>query len=297
MFKTSLRQRLACSNGYKGRSRKMQAIILAAGQGTRLQPLTNHQPKCLVQVLGKSILQYELESIERAGIRNCTIVVGYRGDQIQSKFGSLFGTVDISYVYNHRFHETNNLYSLWLARQTLDTDTILVEGDLIFEDGLLGDLLENPLPDLAVVDRFQPSMDGTVILADGGFATSMVLKSEQSASFDYRAALKTVNVYRLSQTILQHRFVPILDRYVAEGHTNQFYEAIMAHLIAQGDLRLGVHRTGSRWWAEIDTQEDLHQAERKFRELSEDHDRRSGGDQTTEEFRRASASASRRSQR
>ena len=246
----------------------MQAIILAAGQGTRLQPLTDNQPKCLVQVLGKSILQYELESTERAGVRHCTIVVGYRGDQVQSEFGSRFGTVDISYVYNHHFHETNNIYSLWLARQALDADTLLVEGDLIFEGGLLGDLLENPLPDLAVVDRFQPSMDGTVILADGGFATSMVMKSEQPADFDYRPALKTVNVYRLSQTTLQRRFVPMLDRYVADGHTNQFYEAIIAQLIAQGNLRLGVHRTGTWQWAEIDTQADLRRAERTFRDLS-----------------------------
>ena len=259
--------------------------------------MTDHQPKCLVQVLGKSILQYDLESLEQAGLHHCIVVVGYRGDQVRSRFGPRFGAVDITYVYNHRFYETNNLYSLWLARRELDTDTLLLEGDLIFEDGLLEDLKESPHSDLAVVEQFQPPMDGTVVLANGDVATSMVLKSEQSADFDYRAALKTVNIYLLSQATLQRRFVSMLDWYVAEGHTDQFYEAVMAHLIAQGDLRLGVHRTGTRRWAEIDTEEDLRRAERTFLGLPTGRYRRPGGAQAGEESRRASASASRRSGR
>ena len=239
----------------------MKVIILAAGRGTRLQPFTDHQPKCLVQIHGKSILQYELESLDRAGVRQCVIVVGYRGNQVQSQFGSRFRNVNISYVWNERFDDTNNLYSLWLARQELDANVLLLDGDLLFDDGLLEDLQRCPHPDVAVVDRFQPPMDGTVILAEGEMASAMVLKSEQLAGFDYHGTLKTVNLYRLSQPTMKHRFLPALNRYVAEGHSGQFYEAIMARLIADGDLRLGVHLTGARFWVEIDTEEDLRHAE------------------------------------
>ena len=239
----------------------MKAVILAAGRGTRLRPLTDTMPKCLVQVHGKPLLQYQLECLDHAGIQHCVIVVGYLADQIQRQFGSRFRNVRITYVVNERFLETNNLYSLWLARHELDDDILLMEGDLLFEDDILRDLMDLDLANVAVVDQFQSFMDGTVILADEGWATSMVLKSEQSADFNYRSALKTVNIYALSRATMGRHFLPAMDRYVAEGVTGQFYEAIMAHLIAQGDLQLGVHLTGDRRWTEIDTEEDLRQAE------------------------------------
>lgn len=242
----------------------MKAVILAAGQGTRLRPLTNHMPKCLVQVHGKPLLQYQLESLEQAGIQHCIIVVGYLGDQVQRHFGQRFGNVRISYVTNEIFESTNNIYSLWLARQELNDDILLLEGDLLFEDDLLWDLIQGRYTDAAVVDSFNPSMNGTVIMARNGLSTSMVLKSQQPEDFDFRNALKTVNIYVLSRETLSKRLLPTLDSYIARGLTGEFYEAVMAHLIANGDLQMAVHMTGIRTWTEIDTEEDLRQAEKLF---------------------------------
>ena len=239
----------------------MKAIILAAGRGTRLRPLTDHVPKCLVQVQGKPLLQYALESLDRAGIQHCVIVVGYLWEQVQRQFGSRFRNMHLTYIMNKRFLETNNLYSLWLARQEMDDDIFLLEGDLLFEEDLLLDLSQSPHSDVAVVDRFQPSMDGTLIMAEGGMTTSMVLKSEQPPGFDYHDAFKTVNIYKLSRATMTHQFLPTLDRYVAQSLTDQFYEVALAHLVAQGDLQLAVHLTGARQWMEIDTEEDLRHAE------------------------------------
>ena len=242
----------------------MKAVILAAGQGTRLRPLTNHLPKCLVQVHGKPLLQYQLEALEQVGIEHCIIVVGYLGDQVQHQFGPRFHNLRITYVTNEIFQHTNNIYSLWLARRELDDDILLLEGDLVFEERLLWDLTQNQYPDVAVVDRFHPPMDGTVILARDGLTTSMVLKSQQSAGFNYGSALKTVNVYVLSRETMGQQFLPTLDQYVTQGFTGEFYEAVMAQLIAKGKLQLAVHLTGSRKWTEIDTEEDLRQAEKYF---------------------------------
>ena len=242
----------------------MKAVILAAGRGTRLRPLTDYLPKCLVQVHGKSLLQYQMESLERAGIRDCIIVVGYLGEQVQQRFGPRFGNVRITYVTNELFGQTNNIYSLWLARQEMDDDILLLEGDLLFDEALLRDLDLSQCPDVAVVDGFNSSMDGTIILAQEGLTTSMVLKSKQPVGFDYQSALKTVNIYVLCRETMRQRFLPALDRYVAQGLTGEFYEAVIAQLVSQGDLRLAVHLTGSRKWTEIDTEEDLRQAERMF---------------------------------
>ena len=242
----------------------MKAVILAAGQGTRLKPLTNRTPKCLVRLHGKPIMQRQLESLDRAGIRQCVVVVGYRGDQVERQFGPRFRNLDLTYVYNERYHETNNIYSLWLARNHLDDDILLLEADLIFEDGLLTDLMQNAHPDVAVVDWFRPTMDGTVILARDGMAESMALKSQQGDDFDYSHALKTVNIYSLSRDTMVRRFLPELDRYVRAGITNIFYEAVFAELISNGDLEMAVQVTGDRKWTEVDTVEDLRQAEAMF---------------------------------
>ena len=242
----------------------MKAVVLVAGQGTRLLPLTEHLPKCLVPLYGKPLLRHTLDSLEWAGVQHCVLVVGYLGQQIQERIGDRSGNLRVSYVENPWFQETNNLYSLWLARQEGEDDILLLEGDLLFESALLADLLQAPSPDVAVVDRFQPPMDGTVILAQDGAATSMVLKTEQGDGFDYRAALKTVNIYKLSRAAMGRRVLPLLDRYVQQGRTGFFYEAVLAELVARGELRLATLLTETRRWAEIDTVEDLRQAERLF---------------------------------
>ena len=242
----------------------MKAVILAAGQGTRLKPLTNRVPKCLVRLHGKPIMQRQLESLDGAGFRECVVVVGYRGDQVERQFGPTFRDLKLTYVYNERYEETNNIYSLWLARSLLDDDILLLESDLIFEGGLLNDLAQNTHRDIAVVDWFKPPMDGTVILANDGRAESMELKSQQSQDFDYTHALKTVNIYSLSRDTMVRRFLPELDRYVSAGATNVFYEAVFADLVSRGELSMAVHVTGDRKWTEVDTVEDLREAEALF---------------------------------
>ncbi len=242
----------------------MKAVILAAGQGTRLRPLTDRTPKPLVGLHGKPMMQRQLESLDKAGFKQCVIVLGYRGDQVERQFGPRFRSLDITYVYNELYAETNNIYSLWMARNLLHDDILLLEGDLVFEDDLLDDLAQRTYPDIAVVDWFRPTMDGTVILAENGLAESMVLKSQQSAEFDYSRALKTVNIYTLSRHTMSRRFLPALDGYVSAGNTNSFYEAVLSELVARGELELAVHLTGDRKWTEIDTVEDLREAEALF---------------------------------
>ncbi len=242
----------------------MKAVILAAGMGTRLRPLTNSRPKCLVEVHGKPIVQHQLESLANVGVAECILVTGYLSDQLREHFGREFCGVEISYVENERYAETNNLYSLWLAIKELDDDITLLEGDLIFEDALLEQLFAIPEPNVAVVDRYQPFMDGTVILAEGRVAKTMVLKKDQGGNFDYSRALKTVNIYRLSGKDLSHRIIPELTRYVVEEKTDQYYEAVFADLVSREVLELSILQTKATKWAEIDTIEDLKLAEKLF---------------------------------
>ena len=239
----------------------MQALILAAGRGTRLRPLTDQYPKCLVSVHGKPILHYQLESLSDAGLEECVIVVGYRADQVRRAIGTRFGNLRITYVENEHYGHTNNIYSLWMARREISEELLLLEGDLIFEPELVRDLLEVPHEDVAVVDRFLPSMNGTVIQAKGDVAHAMVLKADQPDGFDHASALKTVNIYKLSRHAVREVLMPAVSDYVARGLVNYFYEIAFSRGIAAGSLQLNVLRTGRRWWTEIDTVEELREAE------------------------------------
>ena len=232
--------------------------------GTRLRPLTDSRPKCLVEVHGKPILTHQLESLAKAGVAECVLVTGYLSNQARGHFGGQFRGVEISYVENERYDETNNLYSLWLAIKEFDDDIILLEGDLVFEEVLLEQLLNSPYRNVAVVDRYQPFMDGTVILPEGRVSKTMVLKKDQGADFDYSRALKTVNIYKLSGKDLSHQIIPELSRYVVEGKTAQYYEAVLADLVSRGVFELSILRTADTKWAEIDTIEDLELAEKLF---------------------------------
>ena len=235
----------------------MKAIILAAGQGSRLKPKTDNLPKCLVHVKGVPILQYQLEALESLGITTCIIVVGFMGKLIQQEYGYIFGNLKLDYVTNHHFLETNNIYSLWCAKEYLEDDIILIEGDVLFDKHILEDIVNTADRDSLVVDDFRSGMDGTVVLEERKFVSSMILKSQQPPDFNYNRALKTVNIYSFSKVTMQYYLIPALDSWVKEGFTNEFYEAAIAYLVAQGTLQLATHHVGKYRWFEIDTIDDL----------------------------------------
>ena len=239
----------------------MQAVILAAGQGTRLAPFTDRSPKCMVEVQGIPLLQYQIEALDAAGVLKTVIVVGHRASQVRKYFGTRFGRVAISYVENRLFDRTNNLYSLWLALQEITGDILLLEGDLLFEPELLTELLETRYENVAVVDRFQPFMNGTVIAVRGDTAEAMVLKKDQGEGFPYGAVVKTVNIYKFQHETTR-TLMRFLERYVAQGLTDDYYEIVISRAIEQGSMRLDVLRTEDRAWTEIDTPQDLADAER-----------------------------------
>ena len=242
----------------------MNAVILAAGRGERLRPLTDTTPKCLTLVGGKPILQYELEGLEAAGIRECTVVVGYRGGQVSNSFGSSFKSLSLRYVNNPDYDTTNNLYSLWLAREYLETQTILIEGDLLFDQALMAKLVNAAEQDIAVVDEFRNGMNGTIVRGEGANINEFVLKSAQGAGYNYTGAAKTVNLYKFSKPTMCNHFLPGLDLYVAEKNTNIFYEVILAELVAEKSLNMSMLFPGECPWFEIDTPEDLTAAEELF---------------------------------
>lgn len=120
----------------------MKAIILSAGQGKRLLPLTEHLPKCLLQVQGKTILEWQLDTLLACGVTDVTVVVGYQAEQVEAVLRDKYRKTAIHTLLNAEFSTTDNLVSCWLARTEMQEDFLLLNGDTLFEPAILRQLLK-----------------------------------------------------------------------------------------------------------------------------------------------------------
>jgi histidinol-phosphate/aromatic aminotransferase/cobyric acid decarboxylase-like protein/NDP-sugar pyrophosphorylase family protein len=251
-----------------------RAVILAAGKGTRLQPLTANVPKCLVEVGGVPLLERALHSLAAQGVTEAVIVIGYGGDVIRDRIGSDFANVAIRYVNAPDFATTNNIRSLWDARDYLDEDILLLEADVAFDTAVITALLANSGSSAAVAPR-QRSFSGTVIHQnDHNQVTSFTLGAEQGPDFDFSTALKTVNIYLFRERLLRDFVVPGLCRAVEAGHVDRYYETVLQECVTKGDLTdlTAINVSASRWY-EIDDHRDLDAAEFLFQDRDSQYDR------------------------
>jgi choline kinase len=234
------------------------AVILAAGTGSRLQPLTADAPKCLTEVDGIPILERQVRCLHQWGVNRLVVVVGHREHRIREFLDAWTGDLKIDYVVNPHYRTTNNIYSLWLSQQEVSEPFLLLECDLIFEPFLLADML---LPDKIAIARVQPWMKGSTVSLDPfqRIADFRVGHSEVPDESRY----KTVNIYSFSRPSWQ-RVVERLDRRISTGEVNDYYEAVFADMVTDGSLSFeSVFFDDGRWY-EVDTLADLHEAERLF---------------------------------
>ncbi|MFA7314328.1 MAG: aminotransferase class I/II-fold pyridoxal phosphate-dependent enzyme [Candidatus Magasanikbacteria bacterium] len=243
----------------------MQALILAAGMGNRLRPLSAKIPKALVEVNGKPILFNALDILQHQGIKKTHIVLGYLGDVIKEKVGNNWKGMEINYIMNEEYARTNNIYSLWMAHEVLDEDTILMECDIYFEEALINRLLTQNLENRVVVDHFKAGMDGTVVeINDKGEIKRLITSEDQGINFDYSDKYKTVNIYLFTKDFLQKYFLPNLDLYIKTQSTNKYYELLLSVFISMRNPILYATVINDIKWLEIDDFSDLKKAEILF---------------------------------
>ena len=146
----------------------MQAIILAAGMGRRLGEYTKDNTKCMLPVNGVRLIDRLLSQLSKLELNRVVIVVGYKGQNLINYIGNRYNRqLKIEFVENPIYDKTNNIYSLSLAKDKLqEDDTLLIESDLIFDDGMFSLLIENPYPNLALVAKYETWMDGTMVRLD-----------------------------------------------------------------------------------------------------------------------------------
>ena len=251
-----------------------RAVILAAGRGDRLQPLTNHLPKCLVEVNGEPLLSRALRALAACGLQEATIVIGHLGEVIRERIGDHFAGLEIHYVDALDYDTTNNIRSLWDARDYFDKDILLLEADVIFDREVIEALVCQPGSSIAVAP-YHSALSGTVVRrGEQAEVVSFHLGADQRAGFDPAGSYKTVNISLLRAGLLRDQLLPRLDRLIEDGQVQEYYERTFRDFVADGSVAdlAAVDVSASRWY-EIDDQRDLEAAEFLFLNRDSQFDR------------------------
>ena len=250
----------------------MQAIILAAGMGRRLGEYTRDNTKCMLPVNGVRLIDRVLGQLSQLGLSRVVIVVGYKGQNLIDYIGHRYDDrLKIEYVNNPVYDKTNNIYSLSLAKDKLqEDDTLLIESDLIFDDSLFRMILDNPYPNLALVDKYETWMDGTMVRIDEDNNIVNFIPKKAFKYKDVDSYYKTVNIYKFSREFSQNKYVPFLDAYSKALGNNEYYEQVLRviTLIDNAELKALPITNGAKWY-EIDDVQDLDIAETLFADKDE----------------------------
>ena len=242
----------------------MKAIILAAGKGERLMPLTSDTPKSLLELENETtLLESQLITINKTAIDKVVIVTGYLTEKIESKVQrySKEYNIDIQIIYNPFFDISNNLLSLWQARHEMESDFIIINGDDIFNDSVLLGLLEHDKNELItmVIDRKETYDEDDM---------KLIVKNGRILEVSKKIPLNEANGESIGMIRVTGEakgiMVDTMERMVRNKKNMQvFYLAMIQELINQG-IVVGYHEISSKDWAEIDFHPDLEDIRKKI---------------------------------
>lgn len=241
----------------------MKAVILAAGVGTRLKPITNNIPKCLAKVLNKPILQYQIESYLYAGIKDIIIVTGYLSDKIevfvQKKYS---GIANIKIVYNKNFETTNNMYSLYLTQFLLNDCLIVSNADVVIPLDMIKHILASEYENCIAVQKNNYNNESMKIKVDRNVIRTISKTINRENSYG-----TSIDIYRLGNTAKNKLFNIINEIIEIKKDNNLWTEVAINMLLSQ--INFYPLDIKNRYWYEIDNFEDLKKAEEMIRENSQ----------------------------
>lgn len=233
----------------------MKAIILAAGDATRLSPLAENEPKCLFKVGDKSILDHQIQNLKDCGIKekDIVIVIGHCGDKIENALGD-----SVECIYNREFATTDLLYSLWCAKEKIrGEEFIYLEGDLLFDKEILKKLLAVKKDICLVVEKKRCTGNEMRVKIKNG------LIKEINQEMPYPEAYgEYIGITKFSPRGGEI-FFKEAERLFAEGHTNIYCERVIDNLEKKGHDIHFVSTEGLAWM-DVDFPGDLERARTKI---------------------------------
>jgi choline kinase len=236
----------------------MKTIILAAGEGKRLYPLTLDRPKAMLEVGGRTLIERALDSLSRAGIRDPEIIIlaGHKSQKLKT------AAPECLFIHNQLYDSTNNIYSLWLARKELaGEEFMLLNSDVLFAPELAQKILTDGRESVLMVDDVNPLVEEEMrVMVDGEGRVTAIAKTIDAQ----RSAGEYIGLARFGAAFSQALFKR-MDEMIQAGKTNVWYENAIAEIL--GDQPIYLLSTQGLPWIEIDTHEDLARAAEIDREI------------------------------
>ena len=233
--------------------------------GKRLGEYTQNNTKCMVRVGGETLIERVLGQLDKLQLSRIIIVIGYKGAELKEYLSGVSIKTPLVFVENPIYDKTNNIYSLYLAKDYMrEQDTLLLESDIIMEDAVLTKLVEHPYPDLALVDKYESWMDGTVVTIDEENRIQRFIPNSQFRYEEIPDYYKTVNIYKFSQQFSEHMYVPFLEAYSVALGNNEYYEQVLRVITMLDNSTLRALPLEGEQWYEIDDVQDLDIAESIF---------------------------------
>ena len=210
----------------------MKAILLSAGHGRRLLPMTAETPKCLLEIHGSSVVEWQIDHLLENGIDDITVVIGYGADKVEALLKHRYGQKQVRTLYNPFFDVTDNLATVWMARGEMTGDFVLLNGDTLFEPAVLCRLLDSPSRPITLARDHKPrydsddmklQLDGDRLLGIGkdlesgnvdGESVGMLLFREQGG----RLFTETVEQTMRSPVALKQWYLSVIDQLASQGH-------------------------------------------------------------------------------
>ena len=219
----------------------------------------------MIRVGSETLIERVLRQLDALHLSRIIIVIGYKGAELQEYLANVSVQTPLVFVENPIYDKTNNIYSLYLAKDYMrEQDTLLLESDIIIEDAVLSKLVHHPYPDLALVDKYESWMDGTVVTIDDENRIQRFIPNSQFRYEEIPEYYKTVNIYKFSQAFSEHMYVPFLEAYSSALGNNEYYEQVLRVITMLDNSPLRALPLEGEQWYEIDDIQDLDIAESIF---------------------------------
>jgi len=229
-----------------------KAIILAAGQGTRLRPRTKHLPKTMLEVGGETIIERILTALAQNNVREVIIVTGHKSDKLREFLSDHKYDLKLKFIHSEKFESTNNIYSLWLARDYFDSGFLIINSDTIFNSKDLAKLIDSQNSSALIDGKKELTQESMKVKTRGqeiiGFG------KEISGQGEY------IGVSKIS-SIDAEQFKNTLNNYIEAGEVNEWYETALNKFIEYRNL---LKKPVEYKWIEIDDYRDYEEAQNNF---------------------------------
>ncbi len=240
--------------------KKFQVIILAAGKGTRLRPLTKKIPKTLVKVKNKELIKIILNSLDKKFISEVLIVVGYKFEKIKKVVGQKYKGIKVKYLYNPLFFKTNSTYSMWLASPLIKNNIIIINADTIFDKKILNFLIKSKYENAL-------SVDDNIKLPLPAEAMKVTLKNKKIIDVSKKIKKEkthgdAIGLYKFNKNGVKH-LKKKLDKLVIINNTKNLFTLAVKNMLKT--VNIYSVSTMKKKWIEIDDLKDLKNAKKLFK--------------------------------